>query len=578
MPTVIDSLVILLGLDSKDVDAKAPGVHSKLADFEKDAEKAQKSTKGLGSELTNVSSKLGAFLAVLGGTVAVRAFIKDTIETNTQLYFLSRNLDINTQKLFAWGAAAQEIGGSKMSVQNFFRSVAQMQGQMAIGQTPQLLPLFARLGINFNEDPNKLMLDLSKKFAEITKARGRQFAYGFGVSSGLSEDMINLILQGPKALQDSQARDKRFAPTDKEAESATRLKRVMTDLELQFLKIGYDILYKVTPYLEKFFKVLQQIGAWAQGHEKIVAIIAGIAAALAGVAALGTALGGVALAWGALMGAITAAMPALAVVGLVAALGAAILLLWQDYKVWSEGGKSAFNWGYFAAAIDACSDAWKTLSERIESATDSFSKWAEKYSGYSVGQRLREKSDVWLAKHPLLPWGQENQKTHSLAHAIAIKEGFYNQGKEQNIPQRAHNPGDIEYGDFALAHGATGFVLAKGGKKIATFADDKAGFNAMYALLGSKSYAGLSPEQVISKWQTGSYSSLLNGVPNAAGIPASVSSIATSNSSTHDNSRTTHIGTINIQNPANSPAMTPSMARGMDWSTLLTQQNFGLMP
>ena len=575
MPTIIESLIVTLGLDSKDVDAKAPGVRRKLSDFEKDADKAQKSTKGFGNELTNVSSKLGSFLAVLGGAVAVRAFVKDTIETNTQLYFLSRNLDINTQKLFAWGAAAQEIGGSKVSVQNFFRSVAQMQGQMAIGQTPQLLPLFARLGINFNEDPDKLMLDLSKKFAEITKSRGRQFAYGFGVSSGLSEDMMNLILQGPKALQNAQARDKRFSPTDRETESATRLKRVLTDLQLQFLKIGYDILYKVTPYLEKFFKVLQQIGAWAQSHEKIVAIIAGIAAALAGVAALGTALGGVALAWGALIGAITAAMPALAVVGLVVALGSAILLLWQDYQVWCEGGKSAFNWGDFAAGIDACSESWKTLSERIESATDSFNKWAEKYSPSSVGEHLREKFDSFMGNTKF-----QGPRDYFLGDLIAGKEGFYAPEKDglKNVPQRAHNPGDIEYGDFARSHGATGFVLAKGGKKIATFVDDKAGFNAMYALLGSKSYAGLSQDQVISKWQTGSYSSLLDGIPNAAGVPASVSSVATSSSSTHDNSRTTHINTINIQNPANSPAMTPSMARGMDWSTLLTQQNFGLMP
>ena len=53
MPTIIDSLIVTLGLDSKDVDAKAPGVRRKLSDFEKDADKAQKSTQGFGNELTN---------------------------------------------------------------------------------------------------------------------------------------------------------------------------------------------------------------------------------------------------------------------------------------------------------------------------------------------------------------------------------------------------------------------------------------------------------------------------------------------------------------------------------------------
>ena len=79
----------------------------------------------------------------------------------------------------------------------------------------------------------------------------------------------------------------------------------------------------------------------------------------------------------------------------------------------------------------------------------------------------------------------------------------------------------------------------------------------------------------ISRWQTGS---ILNGVKGASSVPSSMAS-SSSTSSTHtDNSRVTNIGTINLQNPAGSASVNPSMARGMDWNTLLTQQNAGLMP
>ena len=37
MPTIIDSLIVQLGLDSKDVESKAPGVQKKLRDLEKSA-------------------------------------------------------------------------------------------------------------------------------------------------------------------------------------------------------------------------------------------------------------------------------------------------------------------------------------------------------------------------------------------------------------------------------------------------------------------------------------------------------------------------------------------------------------
>ena len=585
MATIIDSLVVTLGLDSKDVDAKAPGVRSKLADLEKSASKTEKGVKGIGTaskgtahELTVLSAKLGSFLAVLGGTVAVRAFVKDTIETNTQLYFLSRNLEMNTQKLFAWGAAAQEIGGSKGSIQNFMRTIAGMPGELLIGKMPQLLPLFARLGINFREPFDQIMVDLSKRFAGMD----RKVAFSFGLASGIPEDVMNLILQGPGAMQGALARTKGFGPTGKEAESATQLKRRFTDLELVIVKIGYDLLYKVTPHLEKFLDILQKIGAWAQRHEKIVAIIAGVAAALAGVAALGTALGAVAMAWTALAGAIEAAAPALAVVGIVAALGAAILLLWDDYKVWSEGGTSLFDWTEFEKNVRKAGEAFGWLGDKIEKATDAFKKWLVAH-GVKVPDNAAGKAGAWYWNHMTLPGllgikiePRKPDEVDALLDQIFTREGFYDSSSsgKQNIPQKAHNPGDIEYGDFAISHGATGYVLAQGGKKIASFPDDATGKAAARALLGTKGYAGLSREQAISRWQTGS--ALANGVSNASSVSSSVSSGPSSSSVSTDNSKVTHIGTINLSNPSGSAAMTPSMVRGMDWNTLLTQQNFGL--
>lgn len=61
--------------------------------------------------------------------------------------------------------------------------------------------------------------------------------------------------------------------------------------------------------------------------------------------------------------------------------------------------------------------------------------------------------------------------------------------------RRNHNPGNIEAGRFANAHGATG---ADG--RFAKFPDDETGFRAMAALLDGPLYLGLTIEQAISKW------------------------------------------------------------------------------
>jgi hypothetical protein len=588
MSTVIDSLIVTLGLDSKDVDAKAPGVRQKLADLEKSATKTEHGVKGIGKaskdtagELTVLSAKLGSFLAVLGGTVAVRAFVKDTIETNTQLYFLSRNLEMNTQKLFAWGVAAQELGGGKGSLQNFFRSIAAIPGQLLTGQTPPLLTLFARLGINFNDDPNKIMMEFAKRFEGVDRKK----AWSFLSASGLDDTTINEILLGPSAMKAQQARDKLFAPPKALTDISPKLKTQLVDIGAQFVKVGYDLLTMALPALEKFLSILESIGAWSEGHEKIVAVIAGVVTALTGIVALGSAVGYITIGLGALLPILTAvgsALPTVAVAGIVAALAAGIVLLAQDYKVWSEGGTSLFDWTEFEKNVRKAGEAFGWLGDKIEKATDAFKKWLVAH-GVKVPDNAAGEAGAWYWNHMTLPGllgikikPRKPDEVDSILDQIFTREGFYDSSSsgKQTIPQKAHNPGDIEYGDFAISHGATGYVLAQGGKKIASFPDDATGKAAARALLGTKGYAGLSRQQAISRWQTGS--ALANGVSNASSVSSSVSSGPSSSSVSTDNSKVTHIGTINLSNPSGSAAMTPSMVRGMDWNTLLTQQNFGL--
>jgi hypothetical protein len=79
----------------------------------------------------------------------------------------------------------------------------------------------------------------------------------------------------------------------------------------------------------------------------------------------------------------------------------------------------------------------------------------------------------------------------TLLEAMARQEGFHVPGSR---PARNNNPGDIEYGRFTQAHGAT-----HGDPRFAVFPDATTGFNAMRALLQS-AYLGLTVEQAMNKW------------------------------------------------------------------------------
>ena len=79
--------------------------------------------------------------------------------------------------------------------------------------------------------------------------------------------------------------------------------------------------------------------------------------------------------------------------------------------------------------------------------------------------------------------------------ALARQEGAYAKGPTPTLPERRDNPGDIEDGEFAQAHGA----LPSDGNRFAAFPTMDAGFAADRVLLDDD-YVGLTILQAIHKY------------------------------------------------------------------------------
>jgi hypothetical protein len=82
--------------------------------------------------------------------------------------------------------------------------------------------------------------------------------------------------------------------------------------------------------------------------------------------------------------------------------------------------------------------------------------------------------------------------TMTFLQAVAREEGFYIPGTR---PYRNNNPGDIEWGKFTQAHGAT-----HGDPRFAVFPTAEAGFAAMRALFQCGAYKGLTVSQALNRW------------------------------------------------------------------------------
>lgn len=98
-------------------------------------------------------------------------------------------------------------------------------------------------------------------------------------------------------------------------------------------------------------------------------------------------------------------------------------------------------------------------------------------------------------------WAELNEaQKREVMEAQAKREGYY---KEGSIPQRANNPGAIIFGDHAKKFGATEYIEASRGIKIAKFPNLESGMKAQRALWDSDAYSNLPLQDAIRQWVTG---------------------------------------------------------------------------
>jgi hypothetical protein len=590
----IDELIIRLVLKDE-VSAKSATVSKTLKGLEEQGgktsagvEKLGKTAKATTATMGDLARGVASFLAVIGGTVAIKTFVSDMIDSSAALDRFSKNLGLSASEVTAWGNSVEELGGSAKGLQGSLATLSKAQTDLTITGDSQLLPYFSLMGVAIADAGGhaRKTTDILKDMAGYAEGKDRTTMHNMFGSMGLDEGTINLLLQGRNELELNLKRQKEYGDQiAKFSPEATKMQRALVDLKQQFTLLGLGLLQQATPALEKVLGWFEKIAGWAQSHSQFILDFLKVMAV--GLAALGL-----------------AALPLDPLILAITAVGAAIALLWDDYQTWQKGGKSLIDWSKWEPGIKLAIAGVKELGKALGVVVEAIGIVKKGLSGDTSGanqasSKLHDKIAGWLGikpgAAPLAPKGgsifddlgitKASPTTYTpgaVSRAIAQAEGFNAKSKKPNRPQRNHNPGDIEYGPFAKAHGATG-----SDGRFAIFPDDATGYKALDALLTSKKYAGLTISQAIARFapsnenDTKSYAARVmkdtgatatttvaqaqaarSGTPGAAnmlrGIPGASSMVAQAgaprggpSSTSNDSSTTvtTTIATLNINAP-----------------------------
>lgn len=328
MATVIDSLLVTLGLDSSKFEAGTKKVDKGLGDITKSATK---------------------FLAVIGGSYAMKRFIEQQVESSAALDRLSRNLNENVSTLSAWSNAAEGAGGSASGLQGTLDMLSRAQTDLQLTGQSGLIPYFSALGLSIADvqgrakPATQLLVDLADRFSQMD----RTTANNMGRSMGIDQGTMNLLLKGRAEVELLVKRQReQNAVTKLQAEQASRLQAAIIGSRQSFEAFGRELLSKATPALEKVFAILSDLGDWARENKEFVEAMLTIIAV--GLGAIGAAL-------------IPINLTVVALLGLAAALA----LVWQDYKTFERGGDALGPWAKWLPGIKATIEGIKTISRTL---------------------------------------------------------------------------------------------------------------------------------------------------------------------------------------------------------------------
>ena len=406
MATVIDTLFMELGIDSSKFSREAKQAVSKLDDmteaFEKAEAKTGKSGKGLDKhaekvkqnvkQAKNLTEALGkvvkgtaALFALVTGSNALDKLIRETTEANVQLDNLSRNIGMSRNQLQAWGGMAEMAGGQADAMRGSLAGLSMSITRLTTMGDTSMVPFFNAFGVALLNADGKarnldsIMLDLADRFSKMDRVQ----AYNLAKSMGLDDGTINTLLLGRAEMEKMLAlQDRLYRSGEKEIAVSRELTSSRAYLNQQWDALKNMIADALAPHLLRLVKLVSSFADYLMRNENTMKhVFEGLAFVL------GVVL--IPVLWSAVTALYAFIAPFALAAAAVAALGAAFVLLYDDYKTWAEGGKSLFNWGAFTGYIRTSKVSVDSLTKGFTYLLTGYTSWAEAGKGLFDWLRLK---------------------------------------------------------------------------------------------------------------------------------------------------------------------------------------------
>ncbi len=267
MANVIDSLIVKLGLDPADFKKGSKDIvdtSNKTVDtVVKGGKTIEESAKKTADSISKITREVLGLYAVFVGARGIKEFIGDLVGADAALGRFSRNLNTSPQTLYAWGAAAERVGGSSEQAAATFERIG--KALFDLHRNGQALPkeysqLQALTGLNIDRDHgiDKFLQDTAaalQRLNQIDPSQVHFIAQGMGIDDATANVMIKYG-NGIGAYIDQL---KKLSPQNDAIKAAQQLQEKWVTLQQTAVSLANTVLETLGPELSK---LLTQMTDW----------------------------------------------------------------------------------------------------------------------------------------------------------------------------------------------------------------------------------------------------------------------------------------------------------------------------
>lgn len=275
MATVIDSLLIELGLDTSKFTASQKKAVDDLQKFDEQSDKTFKHTQKNVNDFTQGLGKTKDAILSLGvaviGLKGLTNLAQDVTKTNADIGRTSELFGMSARELSAWQNVMKTVGGDADDFNSSLQSMQQSLASLQTGGGGEIFNPLAQLGVPSSaidiQNAKVDVLALADAIKKTKETRGEQVAYGLAQQLGISRNFFMVLQQGSgavKALYDDAYKHTGVTKenTDKAIENQKAWAKVSTELENLQNQLASKLIPVLTDIASKLVEIADKVIAF----------------------------------------------------------------------------------------------------------------------------------------------------------------------------------------------------------------------------------------------------------------------------------------------------------------------------